>query len=138
MLYGGWFKMLDNTILYFCITVAMVLLLIGGTQKDTNGDEADGHDETLCPMDYEQNGIITDDDMFDLVVKPLPRGCKLTAIFDCCHSGSILDLPFTYQPDGKNGVVMRNNTKEALKAGFSAFQAVQKRDYGKLFNRKCN
>ena len=53
----------------------------GSTQKDTNGDEADGHDETLCPVDFESAGVITDDEMYDMVVRPLPKGCKLTAIF---------------------------------------------------------
>lgn len=34
--------------------------------------------------------------MHDILVKPLPPGCRLTAIFDCCHSGSVLDLPYEY------------------------------------------
>jgi len=34
--------------------------------------------------------------MHDIMVKPLPAGCRLTAIFDCCHSGSLLDLPYEY------------------------------------------
>jgi hypothetical protein len=28
--------------------------------------------------------------MHEIMVKPLPAGCRLTAIFDCCHSGSSL------------------------------------------------
>jgi hypothetical protein len=38
--------------------------------------------------------MISDDELFELIVRPLPSGCRLTAIFDCCHSGSALDLPF--------------------------------------------
>src|SRR5271170_4608756 len=34
--------------------------------------------------------------MHDILVKPLPAGCRLTALFDCCHSGSVLDLPYEY------------------------------------------
>lgn len=34
--------------------------------------------------------------MHDIMVKPLPAGCRLTSIFDCCHSGSMLDLPYEY------------------------------------------
>lgn len=30
-----------------------------------------------------------------LLVKPLPAGCRLTAIFDSCHSGTVMDLPYT-------------------------------------------
>jgi hypothetical protein len=32
--------------------------------------------------------------MHAIMVKPLPAGCRLTAIFDSCHSGSALDLPY--------------------------------------------
>jgi hypothetical protein len=101
----------------------------GAYQADSHGDEHDGQDETICPVDYETAGMITDDDMHDLLVNPLPKGAKLTCIFDCCHSGTMLDLPFTYQPD-QNGdqILKRDNTKEALKAGFKAFQALQKGD----------
>jgi len=35
------------------------------------------------------------------MVKPLPAGCRLTAIFDSCHSGSVLDLPYMYSTEGK-------------------------------------
>lgn len=30
----------------------------------------------------------------EIVVKPLPAGCRLTAIFDSCHSGTVMDLPY--------------------------------------------
>lgn len=36
--------------------------------------------------------------MHDIMVKPLPAGCRLTAIFDSCHSGSSLDLPYIVSP----------------------------------------
>jgi hypothetical protein len=62
----------------------------GGQKRDTDGDEDDGMDETICPCDYERAGAIVDDELFNLIVRPLPAGCRLTAIFDCCHSGSAL------------------------------------------------
>lgn len=57
--------------------------------------------ETICPLDYESAGQLTDDDMHKLLVAPLPKGCRLTAIMDCCHSGSSLDLPWMYDTSGK-------------------------------------
>jgi len=39
--------------------------------------------------------------MHDIMVKPLPPGCRLTAIFDSCHSGSALGLPYIYSTEGK-------------------------------------
>jgi len=35
------------------------------------------------------------------MVKPLPTGCRLTALFDSCHSGTVLDLPYIYQANGR-------------------------------------
>ncbi|PWA03519.1 hypothetical protein BB558_000106 [Smittium angustum] len=73
----------------------------GSRVEDKSGDELDGEDETICPLDFEKNGQIIDDDMNMIMVRPLPPGARLTAIFDCCHSGSALDLPFTYGANGK-------------------------------------
>ncbi|KAI8825273.1 caspase domain-containing protein [Fimicolochytrium jonesii] len=73
----------------------------GSQQADKDGDESDGTDETICPVDYDKAGMITDDTMNQILVRPLPPGVRLTCLFDCCHSGSSLDLPFTYLPDGR-------------------------------------
>lgn len=71
----------------------------GGSVPDDDGDEADKMDETLVPVDYMEAGQIRDDDIFDWLVKKIPAGCHLTVIMDCCHSGSILDLPYTLKGD---------------------------------------
>ncbi|KAF8501495.1 Metacaspase-1 [Russula emetica] len=77
--------------------------------KDRDGDESDGLDECICAMDYRGDdpdpdcntpGLIVDDTMHDLMVKPLPPQCRLTAVYDCCHSGTILDLPVIYNSSG--------------------------------------
>ncbi|POG79593.1 caspase domain-containing protein [Rhizophagus irregularis DAOM 181602=DAOM 197198] len=73
----------------------------GGQAQDLDGDEDDGYDETIMPSDFQKNGQIIDDIMHDIMVKPLPRGVRLTAIFDSCHSGTALDLPFIYSTQGK-------------------------------------
>lgn len=64
----------------------------GSYTRDQNGDERDGKDELICPLD----GFITDDDLFRILVKGLPQGVKLRVVFDCCHSGSALDLCCRY------------------------------------------
>lgn len=66
----------------------------GSRQRNYNGDEVDGYDETLCPLDFETQGMIVDDEINATIVKPLPLGVKLHAIIDACHSGTVLDLPF--------------------------------------------
>lgn len=68
----------------------------GSNRTDTNGDEKDGIDECICPADYDTNGMLYDDEMRIVLVNALPEGVKLRVVFDSCHSGSALDLPFIY------------------------------------------
>jgi len=64
-----------------------------GTQvKDTTADESDSLDECIVPCDYANSVFITDDQI-NVLAKGL-KG-KGLAIFDCCRSGTIMDLPFT-------------------------------------------
>jgi len=73
----------------------------GGKLKDDGNDEADGYDETLVPLDFQRNGQIRDDDLLKTLVIPMQKGVFATAIMDCCHSGTVLDLPFTLKADGE-------------------------------------
>ncbi|SCV03800.1 LAME_0H13322g1_1 [Lachancea meyersii CBS 8951] len=72
----------------------------GGQTKDLDGDEDDGMDDVIYPVDFQSQGHIVDDEMHDIMVKPLPPGVRLTALFDSCHSGTVLDLPYTYSTKG--------------------------------------
>ncbi|KAJ2779223.1 Ca(2+)-dependent cysteine protease [Coemansia javaensis] len=73
----------------------------GVSKYSEKSEEIDGMDEFICPVDFEKNGMIIDDVMNSIMVRPLPAGARLTAIYDCCHSATILDLPFTYNHMGK-------------------------------------
>eukprot|EP01101_Sappina_pedata_P005147 TRINITY_DN22_c1_g2_i2.p1 TRINITY_DN22_c1_g2~~TRINITY_DN22_c1_g2_i2.p1 ORF type:complete len:319 (+),score=130.59 TRINITY_DN22_c1_g2_i2:31-957(+) len=84
----------------------------GSQAQDTTGDEADGTDETLVPLDYKTAGQIVDDDMHTMMVKPLKAGVRFYAVFDCCHSGTALDLPFVYCP---SGAIQGGNTSKISK-----------------------
>jgi metacaspase-1 len=68
----------------------------GSQIADTSGDEVDGLDETILPLDHKKAGQITDDEMYDILVRGIPKGARLTVLFDCCHSGTGLDLPYTH------------------------------------------
>lgn len=72
----------------------------GGQTEDLDGDEQDGTDEVIYPVDFRQAGHIVDDEIHHWVVKPLQAGVRLTAIFDSCHSGSVMDLPYIYSTKG--------------------------------------
>lgn len=69
----------------------------GGSMKDDSGDEEDNRDETLVPVDYKSAGQIRDDLILEHMVKPLVEGVQLTCVMDCCHSGSIMDLPYMFR-----------------------------------------
>ncbi|XP_057721405.1 metacaspase-1 [Arachis stenosperma] len=71
----------------------------GSQQRNYSGDEADGYDETLCPLDFETQGMIVDDEINATIVRPLLPGVRLHALIDACHSGTVLDLPFLCRMD---------------------------------------
>jgi hypothetical protein len=85
----------------------------GTTQKDTNGDEKDGVDEMFVPLDF---NYISDDEIKTLFDKELKTGVSLFCLFDCCHSGTILDLKYQYL-DSTNYDMATHNTKDTETKG---------------------
>ncbi len=69
--------------------IASSLLITGhGTKlRDDESEEHDGYDEALCPRDFQSAGMIRDDELYDILVKGLPKGAHLVSLMDCCHSG---------------------------------------------------
>jgi len=96
----------------------------GGTVKDKDGDEIDGFDESILPCDYLENGQIIDDEIYKIMIEPLPKGCKLTAIFDSCHSGTIMDLPYTYQCQNNIEVIENDVRKEIFKKSSNVVNSI--------------
>lgn len=70
-------------------------------RDDDHGEEDDGYDETLVPLDYQQSGMIRDDDLYDIIIKGMPEGVHLVCLMDCCHSGTVLDLPYHFKANGE-------------------------------------
>lgn len=59
-----------------------------GTQvPDLNGDEDEGIDEALCPVDFASGALYIDDDIAGLFAR-IPDGVNMTCFMDCCHSGT--------------------------------------------------
>ncbi|XP_059313755.1 metacaspase-1-like [Lycium ferocissimum] len=97
----------------------------GLRQPDFIEDELDGFDETICPLDFRTKGMILDNAINDILVKPLTPGVTLHAIIDSCHSGTILDLPWVYNREKRwddNRPPSRTNkgTSGGRAIGFSA------------------
>ena len=50
---------------------------------------------SFSPVDLAEAGHILDDDIYAEFVTQMPAGVAVTAIIDCCHSGTAMDLPYT-------------------------------------------
>jgi len=74
----------------------------GGRIPDESGDEDDGYDETLIPVDFKESGHIVDDEVFNILVKPMKRDVQVTLLMDCCHSGTACDLPYEMNANEDN------------------------------------
>lgn len=48
----------------------------GSRQRDYSGEEVDGYNETLCPVDFRQAGEIVDDELNHRLINPLPQVCE--------------------------------------------------------------
>ena len=94
----------------------------GGQVLDQDGDEEDGMDsmdDVVYPLDFQTAGPLTDDEIHDITVRPFQPGVRLNALFDSCHSGTVLDLPYTYST---NGVIKEPNMWREI--GQDGMQAV--------------
>lgn len=55
-----------------------------------------GSDEAMCGWNGSEIENIDDDSLHRWMVTDLKKGVSLRAFFDCCCSGSILDIPYRY------------------------------------------
>ena len=55
---------------------------------DRDGDEPDRRDEALCAIDYEDGGLIVDDELAAIFAQRR-YGVRVTIVSDSCHSGTV-------------------------------------------------
>lgn len=84
-------------------------------RNQANDDqEKDGKDEAIVPLDYdgERSKLILDDELNE-VCQLFPENTNVFMTFDCCHSGTMMDLPFKYrkQMDNRNHHLNRSITQ---------------------------
>lgn len=65
----------------------------GASTIDKSGDELDGTDEYLFALDQKP---VLDDELNETVRNHLKEGVTLVALFDCCHSGTMLDMKYNF------------------------------------------
>lgn len=62
-----------------------------GTQKLRQADgEDDSKDECIVPYEINYDALISDDELFSIISPAITPGIKFTAIYDCCHSGTLV------------------------------------------------
>ncbi|KAK3251214.1 hypothetical protein CYMTET_39437 [Cymbomonas tetramitiformis] len=85
----------------------------GSQMACTDGSEADGKDEILCPLDLGNDpaswraNAISDNHLNQKFHDELPVGARCVLVFDCCHSGTIADLPFSRGLGDSDGMARR-------------------------------
>ena len=70
----------------------------GSQYVDDNFDEIDGKDEAIVPCDFQTEGFITDDVIFNIIKN---SKCKTIIVMDCCNSGSVCDLQWSFENNEK-------------------------------------
>lgn len=50
---------------------------------------------------------------------------RLTILFDCCHSGSAVELPYVYRPNSRGEVNLIDNVKQGISLASAAYNLVQ-------------
>jgi hypothetical protein len=80
----------------------------GTNVVDRNGDETDKRDEMIITSDLK--GIL-DDDLKAIIQANLKKDVTLFGMFDCCYSGTILDLKYQYL-DSLNYDTFTENNKQ--------------------------
>lgn len=80
----------------------------GSQIRDYSGDEEDGMDECLIPY----SGKYFTDDELSKIFSNLDKSSRLDITFDCCHSGTMLDLPYNWTFNESNELTINkiNNT----------------------------
>jgi hypothetical protein len=78
----------------------------GSQIRDTNRDETSGYDSMIIPSDFQVKGFILDDELLSIIqtIK-----CKSILMFDSCNSGTVCDLPWSFEYKNTGAYVKTKN-----------------------------
>lgn len=82
----------------------------GGSVYDGSGDESDRKDEMFLPQDWQVSYI--SDDLLNSLLKKFK--CKIATVFDCCNSGTMCDLKYSYNIKDNTLIDYLNNTDDDI------------------------
>ncbi|KAK5136745.1 hypothetical protein LTR08_002041 [Meristemomyces frigidus] len=96
-----------------------------GSQVHSENYRASGFDDTIVPVDYVENGMIPSGILHRTLVTHLPPNSSLFIVFDCCHSGSAVELPYVYRTDEDGNVSMLDNIQAGMRLVGAASRLVE-------------
>ncbi|KAK6420417.1 hypothetical protein LTR95_016944 [Oleoguttula sp. CCFEE 5521] len=97
----------------------------GQVPDDEDNYRSTGLDDTIVPVDFETRGQIRSGELHHTLVTAMPRNSSLFIIFDCCHSGSAVELPYVYRSDSEGNVSMLSNVKMGIQLVSEASNLIQ-------------
>lgn len=112
----------------------MAELSSGGYNTLYKTREEDGLDEGIVPVDYGKYGIIRDDMLNSIFTRFNPK-TRILCIFDCCHSGSILDLKYQW---GFSGLLRSDSDNDDSLPWIICFSAARDQDIAGEVHKKTN
>ncbi|KIV95159.1 hypothetical protein, variant [Exophiala mesophila] len=89
----------------------MLFLHYSGHGGQVPGQRETGFDDTIVPVDFESMGMIDSGTLHRHLVSALAPACTLVILFDCCHSGSAVELPFVYRTDEEGNLNLLDNLR---------------------------
>ncbi|KAI7285734.1 metacaspase [Hortaea werneckii] len=96
-----------------------------GGQLPSDDYRTSGFDATIVPVDYETQGQIPSGVLHQALVTKLPTDSTLFIVFDCCHSGSAVELPYVYRTDQDGNVNLLDNVEAGMRLIGSASHLLQ-------------
>ena len=93
--------------------------------RDPDGDRPSGINDTIVPVDFEARGQLESDTLHRHLVAGLHPRSSLFILFDCCHSGTAVELPYTYRPDAEGNVNLVDNLRQGMALVESGYGMIQ-------------
>lgn len=78
--------------------------------------DVETYDEAIIPVDFRSSGIIRDTLIFKTLLAPMRYGVTVTCLFDCCDTGIMADLPYSWTAKSDR---VENDPKMSLNEQFS-------------------
>jgi hypothetical protein len=98
----------------------------GAQIYDRSGDERDGLDEIIVPIDYATNGIIVDDEIFNIL--RFSR-CRTILLFDSCNSGTVCDLQWQFDYVNNSQMKILNTSRALANPNIMCFSGARDNQY---------